>query len=101
MLELAAQRRRKLFDRLGDDIGVVVALDPANKAYLSGYSSMTHDVAPAYESAAVATRDGVTLVLGAGDAGPALDLLGDPQRLFRYGTFFYASAGDGISLGKD
>lgn len=101
MLELAAQRRRKLFDRLGDDIGVVVAFDPANKAYLSGYSSMTHDVAPAYASAAVATREGVTLVLGAGDAGPALDLLRDPSRLFRYGTFFFAAADNDIVLGDE
>lgn len=101
MLELAAQRRRKLFDRLGGDVGVVVALDPANKAYLSGYSSMTHDVAPGYQSAAVATRDGVTLVLGAGDAGPALELLGDPLRFFRYGTFFYEAARNSVGLGKD
>src|SRR5689334_15693205 len=100
-LELAAQRRRKLFERLGDDVDVVVALDPVNKACLSGYHSMTHDVAPAYRSAAVATRHGVSLVLGAADAGPALELLDDPSQLYRYGRFFFEAAGDHPGFGRD
>lgn len=94
-LVLAAERRKRIFDKLPDDVGAIIACQPVNKGYLSGYFSMTHDTDPFYRSAAIATRDGaVRLVVSAADAGPALEWLGDPAALFRYGTFFFETAAD-------
>lgn len=89
---LAAQLRLKFFAEAGDDIGLVISSDTANKAYLSGYHSMTHDVAPFYESAVLATRESAALVVGSADAGPALEVIGDPALIYRYGTFYFESA---------
>src|SRR5437867_967237 len=61
-LALASARRRKLFAALGDDVGAVVSCNTANKDYLSGYHSMTHDLAPEYMSAVVATREKAVVV---------------------------------------
>jgi Xaa-Pro aminopeptidase len=87
-LDLATARRRKLFSRLGADVGAVVSCDIGNKDYLGGYHSMTHDITPDYMSAVVATRDKTVLVVSASDAAPAYEALKDPSCLFRYGTFY-------------
>lgn len=82
----------------GQPAGTVIAFQPANKTYLSGYHSMTHDVAPAYRSAAVIRGEALVLVTGAADAGPALEVIGDPARLFRYGRFWFRDAAGGLGL---
>jgi Xaa-Pro dipeptidase len=92
LLALAAARRQKLFALLGDDVGAVVSCTNTNKGYLSGYHSMTHDIVPEYLSAVVATRDKAVLVTSASDAGPAYELLDDPDLIFRYGTFYFEAS---------
>ena len=91
MLRLAAKRRQKLFATLGDDVGAVISCSSNNKGYLSGYHSVAHDLSPSYMSAVVATRKYAALVVSAADAGPALELLKNPELLFRYGLFFFES----------
>jgi Xaa-Pro aminopeptidase len=100
-MQSTSARRRKLFAMLGDDIGAVVSCTTNNKVYLGGYSSMTHDIVPEYLSAVVATRDKAALVTSASDAGPALELLGDPDLIFRYGTFYFESSEASGPLGFD
>lgn len=89
---LCAQIRGHVFARLGDDVGLVVSSDPVCQTYLSGYASMTHDVAPQYRSAVLADRAGSALVLGTADSAPALELLEDPERVYRYGAFYFEAA---------
>jgi Xaa-Pro aminopeptidase len=62
---------------------------------------MTHDLVPEYLSAVVATRDKAILVVSASDAGPAHEVLRDPARLFRYGTFYFESHESIGDLGFD
>jgi len=91
---LASARRSKLFALLGEDIGAVISCDLPTKNYLSGYYSM-NDTYSSYLSAAVATRDRTALVVSAADAGPALECLGDPTLIFRYGLFYFERSADG------
>ena len=91
---LAAERRRNLFAGLTENIGAVVTCNPFNKGYLSGYFSMSNDTSASYRTAAIATREGAVLVVGAADAGPALECLRDADRIFRYGTFYFEAAGE-------
>lgn len=97
-LSLAAARREKFFAALPEDIEAVIACDPVNRGYLSGYFSMGQDVNPGYKSAAVATRESVVLVVGAADAGPALEWLGDAAAIFRYGAFFFETDPNHVEL---
>ncbi len=90
--DLAGQARRKLFNEIGGDVSVVISGNTANKAYLSGYWSMSHDVAPAYQSAVLARPDEAALVVSAADAGPALEATGHEELIFRYGFFCFESA---------
>ncbi|MCK1759097.1 hypothetical protein IVA78_29040 [Bradyrhizobium sp. 137] len=83
---LAIARRSKLFALLSDDISAVVSGDLPTKNYLSGYYSM-NDTYASYLSAAVATRDKTVLVVSAADAGPALEILGDPALVSAMGCF--------------
>jgi Xaa-Pro dipeptidase len=94
MGDLACSLRTRFFDLVGDDVELVLSSDPANKAYLSGYASMAHDVAPAYRSAVLAMRSQVGLVVSAADAGPALEVIGDPALVWRYGEFYFEASGD-------
>ncbi|MBS7707722.1 M24 family metallopeptidase [Chelatococcus asaccharovorans] len=99
--QLAGLLRQKVFDE-ARDLDAIVTADPDHVGYLTGYRSMAHDMSRHYAVAAVATRDGATLVLGAADAPPALEVLGDPACLFRYGTFFVETRGrSGIALCRD
>lgn len=100
LTNLAIARRSKLFALLGDDIGAVVSSDLPTKNYLSGYYSM-NDTYASYLSAAVATRDKTVLVVSAADAGPALEILGDPALVFRYGLFYFERSSDGPSVEYD
>lgn len=99
LTNLAIARRSKLFALLGDDIGAVISRDPPTKGYLSGYHSMSDH--PSYLSAAVATRDKTALVVGAADAGPALEILDDPTLIFRYGLFYFERSADGPAVEYD
>ncbi|WP_181161323.1 M24 family metallopeptidase [Labrys okinawensis] len=92
MRVLATELRTKVFAEVPCEVAMIVSSDTINKSYLSGYVSMAHDLAPTYRSAVLASRDGASLVVSAADAGPALDLLGDPDLLYRYGVFHFATA---------
>lgn len=94
MTELARELRGKFFREVSDDIMLVVSSESANKAYLSGYVSMSHDVAPHYRSAVLATRTSASLVVSAADAAPAFELLGDADLIHRYGEFYFETCGD-------
>lgn len=94
MTELARELRGKVFREVSDDVELIVSSDSANKAYLSGYVSMAHDVAPHYRSAVLATRERASLLVSAADAGPAFEVLGDPSLIHRYGEFYFETAGD-------
>jgi len=58
-----------------------------------------NDTYASYLSAAVASRDKTALVVSAADAGPALECLGDPTLVFRYGLFTFAKSGCSSSAG--
>ena len=90
-LQLAARAREKVFREAGEDVGVILSSNAANKGYLSGYFSVLHDLNPRYRCAVLAQRQRASLVVGAADAGPALETLGDEGLLFRYGVFFFES----------
>jgi len=94
MTALAAELRGKAFGEVSDDVALIVSSESANKAYLSGYVSMSHDVAPQYRSAVLATREKASLIVSAADAGPAFDLLRDPALIHRYGEFYFETHGD-------
>lgn len=99
---LSRDLREKSFREAPQEIVLVVSSDPLNKAYLSGYVSMTHDLAPAYRSAVLASRDQVSLVVSAADAGPAHAFFSDPSQLYRYGEFYFETNDDVFSeFGKD
>jgi Xaa-Pro aminopeptidase len=98
---LAGELRRKLFEGVADDVAFVISSEPRHKGYLSGYHSMTHDLAPFYQSAVIATREWAALVVGAADAGPALETIGDPRLVFRYGAFFFETSPGAEPTGYD
>lgn len=86
---LAKAVREKVYAALPADIGLVVSSHSLNKAYLSGYFSIAHDLAPAYRSAVLARRGSAELVTSASDAAPALELLGRGELIHRYGEFYF------------
>jgi len=92
MAKLAAVQRARLFDRLGDTVGLVLSSDRRSKAWLTGYASMMHDVAPEARSVVLATRDRYALVTTAADAGPAMERLGSEVPISRYGTFYFTQS---------
>ncbi|MBO1041366.1 M24 family metallopeptidase [Brucella pituitosa] len=94
---LSQNLREKSFREAPQEIALVVSSDPLNKAYLSGYVSMAHDLAPAYRSAVLASRDQVSLVVSAADAGPAYDFFADASRLYRYGEFYFETTNEAFS----
>lgn len=91
-LALAAERRARFFSQTAVGADVVVAFQPANRGYLTGYFSMAQDIVPGYRAAVVATASKVVLVTGAADAGPALEWVDGPDAIFRYGTFYFEVA---------
>lgn len=97
MKALSQDLREKFFREAPQEVALVVSSDPLNKAYLSGYVSMTHDLAPAYRSAVLASRDHVSLVVSAADAGPAHEFFADASRLYRYGEFYFEATDDAFA----
>lgn len=75
------------FFSLAPDLDALVTDNPLHIGYLCGYRSILHDLAP-YQQFLVATPDACLLVTGASDAGAALEVLGDPTAILRYGRFF-------------
>ncbi|MBS7705508.1 M24 family metallopeptidase [Chelatococcus asaccharovorans] len=94
MRQLAGELQEKFFREVSDDIALVVSSDTANKAYLSGYVSMAHDLAPSYRSAALVSRDRTSLVVSAADAGPASEFLRKAGQIHRYGEFYFETVED-------
>ncbi|MDG4890106.1 MULTISPECIES: Xaa-Pro peptidase family protein [unclassified Mesorhizobium] len=85
---------RDRFFTLNPDLDAVVTDDPVHIGYLSGYRSVLQDMPP-YTQMLVATRDSIFLVTGASDAPAALEVLSDPNSIWRYGAFFvFESEGD-------
>ncbi|ASV87954.1 metallopeptidase M24 family protein (plasmid) [Ochrobactrum quorumnocens] len=97
MSALSRDLREKFFLEAPQEVTLVISSDPLNKAYLSGYVSMTHDLAPAYRSAVLASRDNVSLVVSAADAGPARNFFADASHLYRYGEFYFETTDDAFS----
>lgn len=94
LLMLASETRQKCFREARDEISVIISSSNGNKGYLSGYFSMNHDLNPLYLSAVIATREKAVLIVSAADAGPALEALGDPALIYRYGFFCFESDPD-------
>jgi Xaa-Pro dipeptidase len=88
---IANKARAKLFEACGDAVDAVLTTDPAHVGYLCGYRSVLHDVDRTYRSAVIVTREKTTLVTGASDAAPALEVIRDPACIYRYGTFYVSA----------
>lgn len=84
--DLAALCRSRFFS-LGQDLDAVITTDPVHIGYLCGYRSILHDMLR-YRQALIVTRDRLLLVTGASDGAAALEVLGNPESIWRYGTFF-------------
>lgn len=89
---LGAQCRDRFF-AINADFDAVVTDDPIHIGYLSGYRSILQD-SGAYPQALIVTRERIALITGASDGAAALEVLNDPQAIWRYGTFFVFSSGD-------
>lgn len=92
LVSLAKTVREKVFTMLPADVGLLVSSNPLNKAYLSGYVSIAHDLAPYYRSAVLARREAAELVTSAADAAPAFEALGQGELIHRYGEFYFDRA---------
>ncbi|RMC62530.1 aminopeptidase P family protein [Sinorhizobium meliloti] len=90
--ELGKQCRDRFFAQ-NPDLDAVITDDPVHIGYLSGYRSILHDGGP-YPQALIATRERIALVTGASDAAAALEVLSDPEAIWRYGTFFVCNSGN-------
>lgn len=89
---LAALCRARFFT-IAQDLDVVITTDPVHIGYLCGYRSILHDMMR-YRQALIVTRDNLLLVTGASDGAAALEILGSPDGIWRYGTFFVEQAPD-------
>jgi Xaa-Pro dipeptidase len=90
---LAYKVRKKVFAAFDQSVDALISTDPAHVGYLCGYRSLLFDLMRAYRSAAIVTRENVVLVTGASDVAAALEVLGDPACIYRYGVFFFESSG--------
>jgi Xaa-Pro dipeptidase len=90
---LAGKVRHKVFAACDRHVDVIISTDPTHVGYLSGYRSLLFDLMRDYRAAAIVTRDRAVLVTGASDAGAALEVLGDPACVYRYGVFFFEASG--------
>lgn len=90
--QLGSQCRERFF-ALHTDIDAVVTDDPIHIGYLSGYRSILQDMPP-YAQVLIATREKIALVTGASDGAAALEALGEPDAIWRYGRFFVFNSGD-------
>jgi Xaa-Pro aminopeptidase len=92
-LAALAERCRERFFSIAEDFDIVVTTDPIHIGYLAGYRTILHDM-PGYRQALIATRDRIALVTGASDGAAALEVLGDPEAIWRYGLFYVERYGD-------
>lgn len=83
---LAALCRARFF-AFARDLDAVITTDPVHIGYLGGYRSILHDMMR-YRQALIVTRERLLLVTGASDGAAALEVLGSPDGIWRYGTFF-------------
>ncbi|WP_457578207.1 M24 family metallopeptidase [Ensifer adhaerens] len=90
--KLGTQCRERFFG-INAEFDAVITDDPVHIGYLSGYRSILHDTGP-YPQALIATREKVALITGASDGAAALEVLRDPEAIWRYGTFFVFNSGD-------
>jgi Xaa-Pro dipeptidase len=97
---MADKARAKVFKETTETADVIVTTDPTHVGYLCGYRSVLLDADRSYRCAAVVTRDEANLVTGASDAAPALEVLRDPARTFRYGLFYFESTGNGLNYAE-
>ena len=88
---IADQARAKVFAACGDAAQVLVTVDPAHVGYLCGYRSILLDADRTYRCAVIVTLDKTVLITGASDAAPALEVIRDPARIYRYGMFFVSA----------
>ncbi|HET7716908.1 MAG TPA: Xaa-Pro peptidase family protein [Bauldia sp.] len=86
---------RERFFRIAAEIDLVVTTNTVHVGYLTGYRSILLDADRYYRMAAVVTRDKVILVTGGSDAAAALEVLGDPASIYRYGEFYVAAHAPG------
>jgi len=93
---LAGKARRKVFAACRDDADIIVTTDPTHVGYLCGYRSVLLDADRTYRCAAVVSRDDAILVTGASDAAPALEVLRDPARIYRYGVFYVEASSESL-----
>jgi len=89
-LSLASQLRSRVFAR-GPNFDALITSDPDHVGYLTGYRSMSSDMNRYYPIAAVATADDAILIVSAGDAPPAREVVG--QAVMTYGRFFVMQDG--------
>lgn len=95
---IADKARAKAFAQCGEPADIIISADPMHVGYLCGYRSVMLDVDRHYRTAVIATLDGAYLVTGAGDTAPALEVMRDPSRIFRYGVFYVSHSGAGADL---
>lgn len=92
LAQLGTQCRERFFT-LNSGLDAVITDDPIHIGYLSGYRSILQDM-PHYVQVLIATREGIALITGASDGAAALEVLGDPKAIWRYGTFYVSNSGD-------
>ena len=90
---LAEKVRQKVFTACDQAADVIISTDPTHVGYLCGYRSILFDLMRDYRSAAIVSRDKAVLVTGASDVAAALEVLRDPDCVYRYGVFFFESSG--------
>ncbi|NUQ06738.1 MAG: hypothetical protein HUU31_22835 [Anaerolineae bacterium] len=95
---IADKARAKAFAQCGEPADVIISCDPMHVGYLCGYRSVMLDVDRHYRTAVIATPEEAYLVTGAGDTAPALEVMRDPSRIFRYGVFYVSHSGAGADL---
>lgn len=88
---LAAELRSRFFARK-PELEAVITSDPDHVGYLTGYRSMSSDMNRHYPIAAVATAEKAIVIVSAGDAPPASEVVGGD--LITYGRFFVMRDGD-------
>lgn len=88
---LGALCRAKFF-AVAEDLDAVITTDPVHIGYLGGYRSILQDMPP-YRQALIATPDRIALVTGASDGAAALEVLGRPDAIWRYGLFYVEQNG--------
>jgi Xaa-Pro dipeptidase len=89
---IARKIRNKVFAACDQAADVIVSTDPTHAGYLTGYRSLLFDLMRDYRSAAIVSREGAVLVTGASDVAAALEVLREPARIYRYGTFYFESS---------